>query len=397
MCAHKDLYENMGVDAGKKGIQKIVKGSASNDYPGAFVNIVIDLKNPEIVFTLHVDGAGSKILQNLLVFNETGNIAVIQGAVDDALSMNMGDVASGGLTSGKIIVSDILNIKSIENSVPKDDILKQIILRFKSLLKLYQEKGFEIYFLGGETADLPDQTKNVTFDVAVFAEAFKGDIISGNTKAGDKIFGFKSYGQAEWEESYNSGLMSNGFTLARPTLMWEGYTEKYPFLWDKNPYTGKYKVGDTSSLVKELSVSDALLSPTRQWSILIRLLLELLKERGISHMLHGISMNTGGGATKIGNVGTGGILYYKKMPEPPGIFQLIKREGKVTWEEMFKVFNNGIGLDVVGEDHSEFQEALEEISVRTNVGLVDLGCCAGWKGNENKILLETPYGTFNEY
>lgn len=113
-------------------------------------------------------------------------------------------------------------------------------------------------------------------------------------------------------------------------------------------------------------------------------------------MLHGISMNTGGGATKISHVGQG-ILYEKSMPVPPLIFQLIQSESGESWQNMFEDFNCGIGIDVVGEDSEEFTLALKEVEAETGIKLFELGKCEKYKGKGNNIVLDTPYGCFGNY
>lgn len=391
-------YEELGVDPVKESVRRIFGGCVDNDYPGAFVNIVYDPENPGQVFTQHMDGDVSKFVQRLLVCLETGNIEVVRGAVDDALQMNLGDIAASGFVFGKIVVTDVININ--QANVPKDKIIEQIALRFKELINLYRTYGFRIYFLGGETADLPDQVKSVAFDVAVSARAKKSEIISGNVSPGDKIYGFASDGRANWENEENSGIMSNGLTLARISTMWKGYTCKYPYLIRKGgAYNGYYKVGDRADLGGmdgSIVVSQALISPTRQWAILIRLLLEELKNRGIYHMLHGISLNTGGGATKIGHVGSG-ILYRKRMPYPPPIFQLIQRETRELWRNMYQTFNCGIGIDIVGENDPAFETALCRVSQETGVRLHKIGSCKQHKGQGNRVVLKTPFGLFDDY
>lgn len=395
--AGKDLYKELGVDAAKKSVRKAFTKRVDNDYPGAFVNIIIDPDDRRYGKTQHNDGDGSKFVQRLLIFQETGNIEVVRGAVDDAWEMNMGDIAASGFVFGTIMVTDVINIKNIEGKVPKDEIMEQVAIRMAELRDLYRSYGFNIYWLGGETADLPDQVHSIVFDVCVNARALREDIIIGNVQDKDRIFGFVSTGQAVWENEINSGLMSNGATLGRTYSMWDGYTEKYPFLIrPEGSYKGKFLVGECDNILPGMSVSDALVSPTRHWSILTRLLLEKLREKGIFRMLHGISMNTGGGATKIGHVGKD-ILYKKKMPTPPELFQLIKRESGSDWEKMFRDFNCGIGIDVVGEDNQEFKAALYELADDTNVACLEIGDCEKRDGEGNKVELETPYGFFNKY
>jgi phosphoribosylformylglycinamidine cyclo-ligase len=393
----KSKYERLGVDPDKKAVREIFGRIVKNDFPGAFVNIAYDLENPGKVFTKHPDGDGSKMVQRVLHYLETGEEEIFQGAVDDAFSMNTGDIAASGFVFGKWVITQVININGL--NVPKDLIMKQIALRVESLLKLYKSFDFELsFFMGGETADLPDQVDSAAYDVDIYAEAKESELIIGNVKPGDGIYGFASDGQAIWEKVSNSGIMSNGLTAGRIYLMSDEYGKKYPFLIRRDGrYEGRFSITSAPDMLHGMTVSEAILSPTRQWAILIRALIERLKARNILHMLHGISMNTGGGATKIVHVGKG-IKYVKnKMPAPPPIFLLIQNESQETWRNMYKSFNCGVGIDVVGEKNKEFEDALRQVSKAAKVKLYELGECYKNKGEENKVILTTPFGTFDDY
>ncbi len=389
-------YKELGVDPGKSNVRKIFTKYIANDYPDAFVNIVTDPENPESVFTMHMDGDGSKIVQRVLHYLETGDATIFQGAVDDAISMNTGDIAASGFVTGKWVITDVININAM--NIPKDIIMEQVGLRFAELIEIYKQNGFDMfYFLGGETADLPTQVSSMVFDVGIYARTEKKNIISGNVQAGDKIYGFASDGKASWEDEENSGMMSNGVTMARIDLMNKEYGEKYKFLNNEDcAYRGNYKINDKPEVLNGMSVGKAILSSTRQWAIVIKRIIEKLKEKDKLSCLHGISMNTGGGATKIGHVGSG-ILYKKIMPDVSPIFKLIKEESGEIWRNMFETFNCGVGIDVVGEDDLEFKKILEEVSTETNIKMFNLGVCEKYEGDGNKIELETPFGFFSDY
>lgn len=404
MTAEKSKYEQLGVDADKGSVREIFNRIIKKDFPGAFVNIVRDSEIPGRVFTKHSDGDGSKMIQRLLHYLETADPQILQGAVDDAFSMNTGDVAASGFVFGRWVITQIINLNPFK--APKEMLMQQIALRVESILKLYESYGFNLTFLGGETADLPDQVNSAVYDVDIFAQADEKDLVLGNVRPGDHIYGFASDGQAAWEEAPNSGIMSNGLTLGRTCLMAEEYGKKYPFLLRSGgyylpenigKYQGNFKVADHLELLK-MTVSQALLSPTRQWAILIRLLIEKLKQKNIFHQLHGISLNTGGGAAKIARVGQG-ILYLKYMPLPPPIFLLIQAESDESWRAMYKNFNCGVGIDVVGESTFEFEEALNYVSQITGVRLFSsLGVCLeSFAGEKNRVDLRTPVGEFNDY
>ncbi len=389
-------YADLGVDAGKESVRSTFTPLINNDFPGAFVNIVRDECEPGTVFTQHGDGDGSKGINRLAAYLETGDSAWLTGAVDDAVAMNMGDIAASGFLWNTITWTNNLNVGLAPTEGFKQTLMQAFASRFAELKLVYEEAGFKIKFLGGETADLPDQVSGSVFDVTVHAREPEENIITGNIQPGDVIYGFASDGQAAWEAVHNSGIMSNGLTLAGTCLGWSGYSEQYPNLRLKNPFRGRYKVGDTDPLLRNSTVFEALLSPTRQWPLVIKCLVSELVERNILHMLHGISMNTGGGATKIGHVGSG-IHYVKDMPPPPPIFKLIQREGEVSWQEMYQAFNCGVGLDVVGADHNEFDEAVRAVVETTHVKAYPLGIARERKDEANVVTLKTPFGRFTDY
>lgn len=222
-------YQNLGVDPHKENVKNIFAKLINNDFPGAFVNIIRDPDKPGQVLTQHQDGDGSKFIQRLLHYYETKDLSVFAGAADDALAMNSGDIAASGFVFGKWLVTDVLNL-NLDSKI-KEDVMKAIALRFIQLKQIYADYGFnKLFFLGGETADLPDQVRSAVFDVGITAWAEEKDLILGNVRPGDRIYGFASDGRAAWESEENSGLMSNGLTLARNCLMSSCYNEKYPQL-----------------------------------------------------------------------------------------------------------------------------------------------------------------------
>jgi phosphoribosylformylglycinamidine cyclo-ligase len=392
---HKDLYKRLGVDSGKGSVRKAFKGVLQNEFPGAFVNIVADPMVPGWVMTQHVDGDGSKIVARLIRYLESGISAILKGVVDDGMTMNYADVAAAGFVYGYSVITDSLNVGVPENI--KKPLMVSVSARITELIKLYKQHGIDlIYFLGGETADLPNQVCSAVFDITVNAHMPRGKVIAGNVRPGDIIYGLSSGGKALWEEIINSGLMSNGLTLGSSCLLHESYNGKYrDILRNEKWFQGRFRIGDVPDGLG-MEVSEALLSPTRQWAIFIRKFMDHLGEQGIRHMLKGISVNTGGGGTKICHVGTGGIRYVKKMPEPGPIFQLIHEESGQDWEHMFKTFNCSVGLDIVGNDDPQFNAAIRKVAGDCHIGLHRLGTCEFCRG-KNNVVLETPYGIFDKY
>lgn len=384
------MYEEMGVDPHKDSVKEIFGKITKNDYPNAFCKIIKDPWDPDWVSVKHSDGSGSKSVQRVLHHLEIGNPEIYQDDVFDAVGMNMGDVAASGFVDQPYLLTDNISICALD--VDKKLILKQLAIGFLKVIALYRKYGFDIKFLGGETADLVDQCNSYILDADVYTRARKEDVIQGNVCHGDLIWGFASDGQAIWEDKPNSGIMSNGLTMARKVLMSKEYSEKYPQLCHfQKSYQGKCQAQQQYSPLEQ-TISEAILSPTRQWAIVIKLLLNELDKIGKRHLVHGISMNTGGGATKIKNVGKN-IRYVKNMPDPPYIFRTIRSESREIWQNMFTTFNMGIGLDIVGSDECGIlRHLIGQVSAKTNIHAFELGHCE--TALKNEVLLKTVYGSF---
>lgn len=392
MKKKKSIYEELDIDPHKTRVREIFKSIVRNDFPGAFCNIVYDPEDPEKVVTKHCDGSGSKSVQRCLDYLETGVAETFAGDVLDSLSMNTGDIAASGFVD-RYYLTDVIAINSA--NINKEAVLLGIAVGLLNAVILYKQYGIEIIFLGGETADLPDQTNSYILDMDVFSRTHKSNIIKGNVAAGDTIFGFSSGGKAVWENEINSGQGSNGLTFSRIMLMHKDYGKKYPFLCrSEKPFKGTHLVKEKALKGLGMNVNDAILSPTRQWAIVIKLLIDELKRKNAFDLLHGISMNTGGGATKVKNIGHG-ITFAKYMPEPLPYFKFIQAETGEDWEHMFVTYNMGIGLDIIGSNKGGvLGKAIRKVSRLTKIKCHELGKCYPRSG-ENKVVLFTPYGKFN--
>lgn len=392
------IYGQMGVETQKGSIGKKFGGIITNEYPHAFCVIVHDKLALGFAKTMKFDGTGSKPTQRCLVFYETYDPSVFESDAEDCYAMVAGDAAASGLVSEHCL-GDIIDINRFNTA--KQAIVDAISVGFGRVIDLHRQCGFIVEFMGGETADLPSQVSSYVLNGAMTARGKISDVINGLTQPDDLIWGMSSAGQASWEEKPNSGLMCNAVTLACAVTMWEGYNLKYPFLrHERQKYRGRFKVGDKPDGLSGLggmSIDEALLSPTRQWAIVIKMLIEELKANGAFHLLHGITMNTGGGSTKCLRLGEE-IRYVKRMPAPPSLFQLIKNEGKVPWREMFEDCNCGVGLDIIGSKEGGYlDQAIRNVSERTGVQYFQLGECERSPTGKNDVVLETDYGTFDDY
>jgi phosphoribosylformylglycinamidine cyclo-ligase len=206
--------------------------------------------------------------------------------------------------------------------------------------------GVEIILAGGETADIGDMVSTIVIDSTIFTRSLKSKIIDcSNIKPGNVIVGLSSFGQSKYENKYNSGISSNGFTAARHTLLSHDYVNKFPesfssTLADDQIYQGKFGLLDKPNGMKQ-TVGEALLSPTRTYLPIIKDIQKMnLKS------LSGIIQSSGGGQVKCKNFGNN--LHYIKdnLFQAPEIFKLIQEEGDMTDKEMYLVFNMGQRLEI---------------------------------------------------
>lgn len=170
--------------------------------------------------------------------------------------------------------------------------------------------------VGGETAEMPGLYNVDDFDLAGFCVAVveQSKIIDGSKiMAGDVIVALPS-----------SGPHSNGYSLVRKILAVGGHTLDQPF--------------------ESGTLGDALLTPTR---IYVKPVLKLI-ESGVA--VRGMAHITGGGV--VGNLtrcfprGLGAVVDTASWKRP-AIFDWLQAEGAVESDEMWRVFNCGIGFALV--------------------------------------------------
>ncbi|MBI5585213.1 MAG: phosphoribosylformylglycinamidine cyclo-ligase [Deltaproteobacteria bacterium] len=184
--------------------------------------------------------------------------------------------------------------------------------------------------IGGETAEMPGMYPPGEYDLAGFAVGLADEdrIIDGRgIQPGDQLVGLAS-----------NGLHSNGFSLVRKIFDRPADYEKYL------PELGR-------------TLGEELLRPTR---IYVRPVLALLKK----FPLQGLAHITGGGLleniprTLPGNCQA--VIRLGSWTVPP-IFPLLQAQGAVSQEEMWRVFNNGVGLVLV-VSAAHLNPVLEELA-----------------------------------
>ncbi len=172
--------------------------------------------------------------------------------------------------------------------------------------------------IGGETAEMPSFYPDGEYDLAGFAVGVvdRSKIIDGRTiRPGDAVIGLGS-----------SGLHSNGYSLVRRVFFEQA------------------KLAVDSRLPElDRPLGEALLTPTRIYARQVLALAAEFPVKGIAHI-------TGGGITenlpRIFPDGVGARIMRTGWPVPP-VFEALARLGRVDREEMYRVFNMGIGLILV--------------------------------------------------
>jgi phosphoribosylformylglycinamidine cyclo-ligase len=181
---------------------------------------------------------------------------------------------------------------------------------------------------GGETAEMPGLYEADEYDIAGFAVGVceKSKIVTGDgISEGNRLVGLAS-----------SGIHSNGYSLVRKVF------------FEDNSY-------DLDTYMPQLksTLEDALLTPTR---IYVKPVLEALGKFSIKGMSH----VTGGGF--IENIprmlpeGLGADIDTSNWKQPE-LFNLLQELGNIPQQEMYNIFNMGIGF-VLAVDASEAEEAV---------------------------------------
>lgn len=391
----ESMYGRMGIDAHKEAVVNAFKPIISNIYPYAWVNITRDPLAPGYVRTLKVDGDGSKPTLHCLHFLETGDPTYLGNSADDDFAMVAGDMGAAGFVH-ELLFADALDINKFPVPGLKEALMAAYSRRIQEIMELHRRYGFIVEFFGGETADLPSQVvASYITNGFSYGRTQEKYVIQGNVQPGDFIWGFASGGQAIWEPKPISPLMCNGVTLAGSVILWGGYNKKYPFLrHEKNKFLGRFKIDDKPEGLDGMTAIEAVCSPTRQWAIIFRLLIDELERRNALHLLHGLTVNTGGGASKVIRLGEN-ITFFKEMPPLPPFFRLICSECSISAQEMYEDFNCGVGADAIGSNEGGIlEDAIRAVSNQVGVEYWRLGECFEWSASSgNHVTLETPLGS----
>ena len=299
-------YKESGVDikAGYEVVSRVKKLASSTNIKGvlggighfgAFFEIAKD-EYKEPVLVSGTDGVGTK-LKIAFMADKHDTIGI------DAVAMSVNDVVCCG--AKPLFFLDYLALNKVD-----PDIVEQIL---SGIAEGCRQAGCAL--IGGETAEMSDLYGKSEYDIAGFCVGVveKSKIVDGSKVAkGDRLIALPS-----------TGLHSNGFSLARKVIF---------------EMAGLNVESGVDGF--DRSIGEELLVPTK---IYVKAALSVFDSFDISAVAH----ITGGGLPEnVGRLLKDGLCA-KIDPSSwtvPKIFKLIAEKGEIEQDEMFNVFNMGIGM-----------------------------------------------------
>jgi phosphoribosylformylglycinamidine cyclo-ligase len=382
-------YDQRGVSASKEEVHAAIQHLDKGLYPNAFCKILPDFAagSTKHCNLLHADTAGTKTSLAYLYWRETGDLSVWPGVAQDAIVMNLDDMACAGCTDGILLSSTIGRNKGL---VP-GEVIAAVIRGTSDFVEKMRAHGVHLQLAGGETADVGDIVRTIDVGFTAFARMKRSEVIVPSIRPGDVIVGLASFGQATYETEYNGGMGSNGLTAARHDVLSKTYAEKYPETFDPRlpsevVYTGNRLLTEKISIEnQEVTIGKLLLSPTRTYlPVLQELLLEHRKK------IHGLIHVTGGGQTKVLKFVKNAHILKDNLFALPPLFQLIQESSQTPWREMYQVFNMGHRMEI----YLPARHADTVISIAEKYGIAARVIGRVRRATGEKVSVKSPFGKF---
>ncbi len=381
-------YFQRGVSSNKEDVHNAIAALDQGLFLNSFCKVLPDTisKSQNHYLLMHADGAGTKSALAYVYWKETNDLSVWEGIAQDAIVMNTDDLLCVGSINDFVVSSTIgRNQKKIPSQV-----IKSLIHGTESFLETLRSYGINIANGGGETADLGDLVRTIVVDSSIVGRIEKHKVINNaNISDGDVIVGLASFGQADYEKQYNSGIGCNGLTSARHDLFNRKLKRKYPESFDseippKLIYSGPYYLTDA---IKEYKTDFGkfVLSPTRTYLPIVKSIFENIDRKKI----HGIIHCTGGGQTKVLNFIDDLYIIKNNLFPMPKLFELIISSSNSSMKEMYQVFNMGHRLEFYTDIETAWQ--LIEISKSFSVDAKIIGRVE--KRNAKGLEITTKEGT----
>ena len=322
MDKQNSAYAAAGVDIDKKmsGIETIKQMVKQTVTPGVIGGIgsfggLFQSPGADTILVASADGVGTKL-----------KVAAMAGRHDtvgqDIVNHCVNDILVQGATP--LFFLDYIGASVFDSAIFNDVV--------KGLCKACAENGCAL--LGGETAEMPGLYPVGEYDLVgtIVGQVKKDKVITGEKIAvGDVLIGLPS-----------GGLQTNGFSLARKVI------------FEQEGLKPEDLLPGTST-----TCADALLAVHKSF------LKPVLKVMDAGVDIHGMAHITGGGFyDNIPRVlpKTVDVTIDSAAWEVPQVFTFIGEKGGVAKEEMYRVFNMGIGfiLIVSTADAGATLKALEE-------------------------------------
>jgi phosphoribosylformylglycinamidine cyclo-ligase len=339
MSSHNDFYKEAGVDieVGNQFVRKI-KDSVKSTY------------RPEVLGDL--GGFGGLFQLNLSRFKQP---VLVSGTDGVGTKLRVAQLAGKHDTVGIDLVAMCVNDIIVQGAEPL------FFLDYIGVGKLNSEAMVEVVagiaegcrqagcaLIGGETAEMPGMYHGEDYDLAGFSVGMvdKDQMITGETiVSGDVLLGMPS-----------SGIHSNGYSLVRKIIFEQEGLSCEDILYD------------------EVTVGDALLTPTR---IYVKTLLALMQKVTLKGLVH----VTGGGFTenipRVLPENSSFEIREGSWPELP-IFSYLQEKGGLSPDEMRRTFNCGIGMVIVvsAENVSNVKTLLKGLGEE----VFEIGCIVSCSG-----------------
>lgn len=381
-------YQSLGVSAGKEDVHHAIRNLDKGLFERAFCKVLPDYVGSDLDFVnfIHADTAGTKTSLAYLDWKESNDFSVWERIAQDALVMNLDDLACVGCFDDIIISSTIGRNKHL---IP-GKVIEHIILGTESFIAKMKDFGIQIYSGGGETADVGDIVRTIDVGITAFGRLPKKDLVINQISDGDLIVGLASFGQSIYESNYNSGIGSNGLTAARHDVLKKDYSlteESYAPQTEKDYiYTGSYKLSDQFVFSNtSYRVGDLLLSPTRTYLPLLRSFVKNHRDA-----IHGIIHCTGGAQTKVKKFIDPLRIVKNNLFRIPPVFELIRSQSLCSPQEMYEVYNMGHRMEVYSNAASA--EALIKLAAEFNIEARIIGFVE--KAAQPEVLIQSELGEF---
>lgn len=302
----KSAYAAAGVDIDSKmsGIQSIKKMAASTTTAGSIGGIgnfggLFKSPGTQDLLVGSTDGVGTKLKVAVLAKrHDTVGEDLVNHCVNDILVQG----------AEPLFFLDYIGASRFDGPIFHDVV--------KGLCRGCKNNGCAL--LGGETAELPGVYPQGEYDLVgtIVGHVAKKKVITGEKiKPGDVMIGLAS-----------GGLQTNGYTLARKVLL------------DVCGLSVGDKIPGSS-----VTVADALLAVHRSFLKPVKAVMEKVSIHGMAHI-------TGGGfVDNIPRVlpDDCNAVIDRNSWEVPHVFTFIEKMGKVDHDEMYRVFNMGVGFIII--------------------------------------------------